>query len=444
VINGRNYVYATKALTNSTVWYQPDGSKRGGYRSFTDASLSPHYQSLGQSNFSAWGGDYGQSALNTIIPFYGGRKNVLGRYVGQYEYGFRGLYDNITQALFFNEQTTKIATALIFTQSGNPRDYKSFGTPFEYTPVLAASNYCEYDDINAAAQSIWAQDFKYSTSFIDGTDQYKYQWFDPYPGNKNSKELSPGYFNYLDYNYEKDLYRYNYSRILADTTWDCMVGSWVEAPNVNPEVKGNMSIPNTVLFTRSFTHQTNQDADTILYNQAIVLKWSGEVTEMGPIWNVVGNFKEKINNTDEKYRWARRNYRDNTNRILHDVSGSGDNFYLPSGHKIESNSLVENGNASISTVVSEPVDKWLKLPNYGKCYIDVSKGILQSIDVDKSVNFDNSLTANTKYNYIYVTRDSASNDNVLYAMMAYVDTGNTLTGNARKLLSRLMYINLEE
>lgn len=479
-INGLNYVFATKALTNRTSWYQQQGYtppggtiqyqqvKYGPFTSFSDSTSSIRFgRNLGQLSFAKWGGDFARLS-NTqngydLLTLYPPKFNVLGTPIGRLEYGFRGMYDNIPQALFFNEQSPKIASALIFTTSGNQKFYKSDGIPFEYTPVLAASNYYELDnsDTNPAPdQNIrkseaanWAQDFKWPNWFINGTSEYKYQWFDVYPDYKNSSIARPEDYNYIQTSNHRETY--NYSRILADTTWDCMVGSWVEAPspkhrtNERFSAQQRISIPNIVVMTRSFTHnawnQETLDFDGLkLYNQAIVLKWSGEMTELGPIWNVVGNFKEKINNTDEKYRWARRNFRDNTNRILHDVSSSGDDFYLPSGHKIESNSLVENGHASISKVVSEPVDKWLKLSNYGKCYIDVSKGVLQSIDVDRSVKFDNTLGTDKKYNYIYVTRDSASKDNLLYAMMAYVDTENTLTGNASSLLSRLMYINLEE
>lgn len=161
----------------------------------------------------------------------------------------------------------------------------------------------------------------------------------------------------------------------------------------------------------------------------------------------------------EKNMWARRNTKDNTSRILpititlenvDPLSSLGNErtaFVLPTGEYIHP----EHGLTDFAThpllnlnkdLRGKSIDKFIKISETKLAYVSVEEGKIDDGNNLIDIRFNNKLSANKNYNYIYVTKDP-DNDKFLYAMMAYLDTGNTYTSDATTLRSRLVYINLE-
>jgi hypothetical protein len=202
-------------------------------------------------------------------------------------------------------------------------------------------------------------------------------------------------------------------------------------------------VPTSVLLVRSYFYQGKT------YNEAV---------KISPFSAGARKFKTVKDGTSEYNMWARRNTKDNTSRILPvSVPVQGDGiinttntstaFILPTGeywHPVYG--LTDFANHPLFNINRDlrgrKIDKFIQVGNDKIAYVSVSEGKIDDGNGAIDFNFDNTLTSNQNYNYVYVTQEP-NNMNNIYLMMAYLDQGNTYDSDANTLRSRLVYVDLD-
>ena len=210
-----------------------------------------------------------------------------------------------------------------------------------------------------------------------------------------------------------------------------------------------IAAPERMVYVRSYWHAGKT------YNEAVSLFMSRDWDDNNfrPDYRILRKYTNVKDGELEKNMWARRNHKDNTSRILTiSVPVDGDGFdtapayILPTGEYIHPSygltTFDEHPLLNLKTDLrGKNIDKFIKIDSETLAYVSVEEGKIDDGLNNIDIRFNNELSANENYNYIYVTQNPY-NEKQLYAMMAYLNSGETSTSDAGTLRSRLIYINL--
>jgi hypothetical protein len=433
--NWTNYAYQTRFLSSAS--------------SYNDDSIYDNESSLLDILSTTWGGRIFNMSKTTLLDRVDDDDtawlNEFGNYLDDQRYrnwdstfDILGSGSDNISALFFHSTTGAASALKCQTRTLPGRRYED---QTNTTVPVISGNYYQSDNpfsTNVPYTGQWAQDFAFPNDYIADDETYPFQWFDAI---------------------DDSLYEDN------NVTWDFHVGRWETSqilknldenskyynlPNLRP-ITDDTLVPQNLLITRSY-----DDGNGRMVNEAIVLRNKHEVystTMLLPRWYVVSKSKWITDYTGKDvypsgtsaFRAARRNPKDNTNRIDYDYSNN--DWYLPSGDIIRDTSQTP-GDARRDVLNTDgervgPVDKWIRRDAgvVELYYIDMKEKMIKGLFTNKTISLNTKLSSTLDYNYVYATQGSGGR---LYAMMGYVPGGDTAIADASVLRTRLIYINLEE